>query len=160
MQDPDQNVNADFRGGMNHFKEFIRTAGHAVADAFDEQLFPTMQPDPSKNAKRNSRLDIEALHYITGETCLSTMVLARISFDRAQVCSPFMTNTYDLATGEKIALTDLFDENSEAWELMAQRVDSHLNSLFELDDRQPEAVAALCTREALENAAMAKRKKK
>ena len=31
-------------------------------------------------------------------------------------------------------------------------VDSMLNSLFELDDRQPDAVAALCTREALENA--------
>ena len=133
--------------------ESVNAELKAVADGFDEQLFPTMQPDPSKNAKRNSRLDIETLHYITGESCLSTMVLARISFDRAQVRSPFVTNTYDLSTGEKILLTDLFSADSPAWELMAQRVESHVNSLFELDDRQPEAAAALCTREALENAA-------
>ena len=125
----------------------------AVADAFDEQLFPLMQPDPSKNARRNSRLDIEALHYITGETCLSTMVLARYTFDRVQQFSPFVTATYDLATGEKIALTDLFSAESPAWDMMAQRVESHVSSLFELDERNPEAVAALCTREALETAA-------
>ncbi len=140
-------------------KEYLITTNESVnaelkaaADAFDEQLFPLMQPDPSKNARRNSRLDIEALHYITGETCLSTMVLARYTFDRAQVFSPFVTATYDLATGEKIALTDLFDAESPAWELMAERVESHLNSLFELDERNPEAVAALCTREKLESA--------
>ena len=124
----------------------------AVADAFDEQLVPLMQPDPSKNARRNSRLDILTTHAITGESCLSTMVLARYTFDRVQQFSPFVTATYDLATGEKIALTDLFASDSAAWDLMAQRVESHLNSLFELEDRNPEAVAALCTREALENA--------
>ena len=124
-----------------------------AADAFDEQLFPTMQPDPSKNARRNSRLDIETLHYLTGESCLSTLVLGRVSFDRAQVCSPFVTATFDLETGEQIALTDLFAPDSAAWALMAQRVESHLNSLFEQDQRQPEAVSALCTRQALESAA-------
>ena len=125
----------------------------AVADAFDEQLFPTMQPDPKKNGRRNSRLDIEALHYITGETCLSTMILARITFERVQQCSPFFTATYDLSTGEKILLTDLFAPDSAAWDLLAQRVESHVNGLFPALPRNPEAVSALCTREALENAA-------
>ena len=124
----------------------------AVADGFDEQLFPTMQPDPKKNGRRNSRLDIEALHYITGESCLSTMVLARVTFERHQLCSPFWTGTYDLATGEKIALTDLFAQDSAAWEMMAQRVESHLGGLFPQLERNPEAVSALCTREALEDA--------
>lgn len=132
--------------------EAVNAELKAIADAFDEHLFPLMQPDPSKNAKRNSRLDIETVHYITGERYLSTMVLARYTFDRAQVFSPFVTTTYDLETGAHIGLTDLFAADSPAWELMAGRVESHLNSLFELDERQPEAVTALCTREALENA--------
>lgn len=141
-------------------KEYLITTNEAVnaelqafADTFDEQLVPQMQPDPSKNARRNSRLDILTTHAITGESCLSAMVLARYTFDRVQQFSPFVTATYDLATGEKIALTDLFAEDSEAWDLMAERVESHLNSLFELEERNPRAVSALCTREALESAA-------
>lgn len=140
-------------------KEYLITTSEAInaelkalADGFEEELYPLMQPDPSKNARRNSRLDIETLHYTVGESCLSTMVLARYTFARAQVFSPFVTNTYDLATGEKILLTDLFASDSPAWEKMAERVNAHLSSLFELDERNPEAVAALCTREMLENA--------
>lgn len=132
--------------------EQVNAELQAVVDRFDEQLFPTMQPDPAKNAKRNSRLDIETIHYTTGESCLSTMTLARVSFERAQVQSPFVTAAYDLTTGEKIVLTDLFAPDSPAWDLMAQRVEEHVNSLFVNDDRQPEAVSALCEREALENA--------
>ena len=132
--------------------ESVNAELQAAADAFEEQLFPTMQPDPAKNGRRNSRLDIEALHYITGQSCLSTMVLGRVSFAREQICSPFVTATYDLETGEKVLLTDLFAADSPAWQLMAERVESHVGSLFEQDERQPEAVAALCTREALENA--------
>lgn len=132
--------------------EQVNAELQAAADAFEEQLFPTMQPDPRKNARRNSRLDIEALHYITGETCLSTMILARVTFARVQLCSPFTTATYDLATGEKILLTDLFAPESPAWELLAERVESHLNGLFPALERNPEAVSALCTREALESA--------
>ena len=124
----------------------------AVADAFDERLFPTMKPDPKKNGRRNSRLDIETLHYITGQTCMSTMILARITFERHQLCSPLWTGTYDLATGEKIELTDLFAADSPAWEMMAERIESHVSSLFPQDERQPEAVKALCEREAIENA--------
>ena len=141
-------------------KEYLFTTNEQVnaelqeaVDAFDERLFPEMQPDPSKNARRNSRLDIESLHYITGESYLSTMVLARISLQRVQVCSPFVTATYDLNTGKRIALTDLFAEQSAAWDLMAKRVENHVNGLFPASERNPEAVTALCRREALEKAA-------
>ena len=141
-------------------KEYLITTNEAVneklqaeADRFDAELFPAMQPDPAKNARRNSRLDIEAIHYITGDSWLSTMILARITFERVQLCSPFTTAVYDLETGETIALTDLFDADSEAWDLMAQRVKSHLNSLFPNEERNPEAVEKLASREMLENAA-------
>ena len=84
--------------------ESVNAELRQIADDFDEQLFPQMQPDKSKNARRNSRLDIEVLHYVTGDSWLSTMVLARITFDRVQLCSPFTTAVYDLETGETIRL--------------------------------------------------------
>lgn len=140
-------------------KEYLTTVNEsvnaelrAVADAYDEALFPTMQPDAGKNGRRNSRLDIEALYYITGDSWLSTMVLARVSYQRRQVCSPFTTAVYDLETGEKIPLTGLFAPDSEAWELLAERVREHVGGLFPNEERNPDAVEALCTREALESA--------
>ncbi len=140
-------------------KEYLLTTNEAVnaelqqiADDFDEQLFPQMQPDKSKNARRNSRLDIETTHYITGDSWLSVMVLARMSYDRAQVQSPFTTRTYDLLSGKRILLTDLFPEDSAAWDLLAERVQSHIGGLFPSEERNPEAVAALADRKALEQA--------
>ena len=132
--------------------ESVNAELRQIADDFDEQLFPQMQPDKSKNARRNSRLDIEVLHYVTGDSWLSTMVLARMSYQRNQVQSPFTTRTFDLETGSRILLTDIFPEDSAAWELMAQRVESHVSGLFPNEARNPEAVAQLTTREALEHA--------
>ena len=131
-------------------KEYLITANEqvnaelkALADGYDEALFPTMQPDKSKNARRNSRLDIEIVHHITGDSWLSTMVLGRVSFDRRQVQSPFTTRTYDLETGKRILLTDIFPDDSPAWELMAQRVKQHVENLFPQEERNPAAVEAL-----------------
>lgn len=137
---------------LNTVNESVNAELRAVADAYDEALFPTMQPDAAKNARRNSRLDIETVYYITGDSWLSTMVLARVSYQRKQVCSPFTTAVYDLETGEKIALTDLFAPDSEAWALLEGRVREHVSSLFVNAPRNPDAVEALCTREALEDA--------
>ena len=131
-------------------KEYLTTANEAVnaelkalADGYDEQLFPTMQPDKSKNARRNSRLDIEIVHRVTGDSWLSTMVLGRVSFDRRQVESPFTTRTYDLETGERIRLTDIFPADSPVWDMMAQRVKQHVENLFPQSPRNPEAVERL-----------------
>ncbi len=130
-------------------KEYLITTNEQVnaelqqaADAFDEMLVPRMIP--ADNARRNSRLDIEILHYTVGEKVLSTMVLARVSHNRVQLFSPFVTATYDLETGGKITLDDLFASDSPAWAMMEERVRSHVGSLFPNDPRNPEAVEALC----------------
>ena len=133
-------------------KEYLTTVNEQVnaelrelVDGYDETLFPTMQPDKSKNARRNSRLDIEVTHHITGDSWLSAMVLGRVSFDRRQVESPFTTRTYDLETGKRILLTDIFPSDSPVWDMMAQRVKQHVENLFPQEARNPEAAEALAS---------------
>lgn len=140
-------------------KEYLITQNEEVnqilrqrTDDFDAALRPKMQPCESKNAKRNSRLDIETVYTFTGDSWISTMVIARRTYQRVQQEAPFVTGVYDLLTGQEIHLTDLFPADSAAWQLLADRTEAHLSSLFPQDERNPEAIAALITPEALQNA--------
>ncbi len=140
-------------------KEYLITANEQVnailrqrTDDFDAALRPKMQPCPDNNAKRNSRLDIETVYTFTGDSWISTMVIARYTFQRIQQEAPFITGVYDLETGEEIKLTDIFPEDSSAWQFLGQRVESHISALFPEDPRNPEAIAQLTTPEALQNA--------
>ena len=75
-------------------KEHIAAANPAVAseinalvDAYDEQYAPALKG--SDNPKRNSRLDIHVVHSVTGTKWVSFLVLARQSYARKQLSSPF-----------------------------------------------------------------------
>ncbi len=140
-------------------KEYLDTCNNQVndllrqrTDDFDTLLRPAMEPCQDKNAKRNSRLDIETVYYFTGDSWISTMVLAHYSYQRIQRDTEFITGTYDLVTGQEILLTDLFAEDSPAWELLTSRTREHLSGLFPADARQPEAIDALTTPEAIRSA--------
>ncbi|MBE5816085.1 MAG: hypothetical protein E7320_12970 [Clostridiales bacterium] len=141
-------------------KEYLITANEAVnailrkqTDDFDAALRPQMQPCPRKNAKRNSRLDIETTYAFTGDSWLSTMIIARHTFNRVQQDAPFVTGVYDLETGRQIQLTDLFPEQSPAWALLADRTKEKLSSMFPGDPRDPEAIARLTEGDAIRSAA-------
>ncbi len=140
-------------------KEYVQTVNPAInadlqatADALEAQLRPTMQPDKAKNARRNSRLDVNCVYTFTGDRWLSTLTLGRVSYQRQQVCSPFVTRTYDLVTGQTITLGDLFAEDSPAWALLSQRVRTHVGELFPNEPRNPSAVEALAAPDALRDA--------
>ena len=140
-------------------KEYLTTVNDAVneelraiVDGFDQSLRPAMQPDEAKNAKRNSRLDIETVYQYTGQSWLSVMVLARTSYERAQLSSPFETRTWNLETGARVTLSDIFANDSPAWDLLASRVREHVGSLFPNEPRNPEAVERLASLESLKSA--------
>ena len=122
---------------------------NALVDGFDDALAGQMTPDKGKNPKRNSRLDIHVVNTRSGESALSFLVLARETYQRKQKQSPIAGRVYDMATGQKITLNDLFPEDSEAWAVLADAVREHLNAYFPAQTADPEALNALCTREAL-----------
>ena len=122
---------------------------NALVDGFDDALAGQMTPDKGKNPKRNSRLDIHVVNTRSGESALSFLVLARETYQRKQKQSPIAGRVYDMATGQKITLNDLFSEDSEAWAVLADAVREQLNAYFPAQTADPEALNALCTREAL-----------
>lgn len=150
----------DYGIGKNEayvYKEYLETSNKSVntklreiVEVFDQELAPTLQMDPRKNAKRNSRLDISTVYYRTGEFYVSTMILARVSFEKVQLSIDLETRTYDLQTGERILLTDLFPADSPAWQILSDGVREQLESVFPGEDRDEGAIDMLCSRDALE----------
>ena len=137
-------------------KEYVTTALsqvdeeiNALVDGFDNALAGQMTPDKGKNPKRNSRLDIHVVNTRSGESALSFLVLARETYQRKQKQSPIAGRVYDMATGQKITLNDLFPEDSEAWTVLSDAVREQLNAYFPAQDADPEALSALCSQEAL-----------
>ena len=143
----------------DHFisKEHVTTAQpqvdteiNALVDDYDALREPEMKT--CSNPKRNSRLDIHVIHSVTGDRVVSFLVLARESYKRKQVQSPFTTRTYDMSTGQRLYLADLFPDDSEAWGVIAEAVREGLTNYFPQLETDEEKLSALVSRDALENA--------
>ena len=76
-------------------------------DMYGAELKPA-----SSTTEGNSRLDVEIRYSRTGLTWLSFLVQARTTFHRALIGQDFTTRTYDMTTGQRILMTDLFEEDS------------------------------------------------
>ncbi len=122
---------------------------NGLADQFEAELSDALTPDAGKNPRRNSRLDIHVVNTRSGESAVSFLVLARESYYRKQKQSPIAGRVYDMATGQRITLDDLFDEDSEAWDVLAETVWEELSAYFPQTEAAPEVLSVLCTREAL-----------
>ena len=116
-------------------KEYVQTTKSEVdkeinglVDAFDVQYTPLLQR--TANPRRNSRLDIHVVHTQSGESCMSFMVLARESYDRQQLQSPFVCRVYDMVSGEQVPLVDILGEESDAWDVIAEIAYYELDSYF------------------------------
>ena len=145
-------------GGSFVSKEYIKTAQPAVdeqingmVDFFDQEMSPHLTPDAGRNAKRNSRLDIHVVNTRSGQSTVSFLVLARESYYRKQKRSPMAAYVYDMADGRRITLDDLFDETSEAWDVIAETVQEELSAYFPKQQADQSTLSALCTRDALRN---------
>ena len=118
-----------------------------LAKAYAAELAPTLQ----KPAKDNeSRLDVNILHSRTGLTWLSFMVQSRYVLNKEVKDVRFTTRTYDMATGERLLLTDIFPADSEAWGLMQEAVRTRINTYYPDLAPDADALASACTREAVE----------
>lgn len=126
---------------------------NALADAFEAEQAPLMKAN--SNPQRNARLDIHIVHSVSGHSAMSFLVLARESYNRKQQQSPCASRVYDMETGERIFLTDLMDEDSEGWDLLAEAVFEGLGHYFPGENCDTAALNALCARDALLNTAFA-----
>lgn len=135
-------------------KEYVHTARpevdaeiNGLVDAFDEQFSPGLAR--TANPRRNSRLDIHVVTTRSGQSCVSFMVLARESWNRNQLRSPFICRVYDMVSGERVSLVDILGEESEAWDVIAEITSYELDAYFPAQEANQGVLDALCRKEAL-----------
>ena len=122
---------------------------NGLVDGFEESMSGQMKL--SSNPRRNSRLDIHVVTSRSGQSCVSFLVLARESYNRKQLRSPIEARVYDMETGERVTLEDLFDEDSEAWDLLGETVYEELSAYFPKQQADEKTLRALCGKDALLN---------
>ena len=122
-----------------------------IAGRWAEELGSNL-PDGQNTGDQNSRLDVEIRYSRTGLSWMSFMVQARTIYHRELKDQRFTTRTYDMKTGIRITLEMIFDEESEAWDLLADRVRETLTGYWPDVEPNAEALDRLCSREALKDA--------
>lgn len=116
-----------------------------------DNIGPTLQKAGNKTSK-NSRVDVEIRYSRTGLTWMSFLVQGRVTYHRDLIHQEIASRTYDMVTGEQIFLTDIFDAESEGWDILSDAVETQVNAYFPEEEADAEQVAYLASREALEQA--------
>lgn len=142
------------KNGSEVYRWYIETAHDAVTDelnalakAYAEELAPTLSK-PKKDL--TSRLDVAIRYSRTGLTWMSFMVQSRYVLNKETKDVRFTTRTYDMTTGERILLTDIFPADSEVWAMLENAVREGINAYYPALRPNQEAYEAACTREAIE----------
>ena len=120
----------------------------AITQAYVDELAPSLEKAKNKTEK-NSRLDVGIRYSRTGLTWLSFLVQARVTYHRDLIHQEITSRTYDMTTGETITLSDVFDEDSEGWNMLADAVCTQAAAYFPDEEADADKLEALSTKEAL-----------
>lgn len=125
----------------------IRTLVDGMAEQYRHLL-------PQRGDKKvPAYLDAGAVITRTGTSWMSFLTIAEVCALKEQLSMAYDARVYDMETGERIALTDVFAPESEAWALLAREVRAQLSDAFPGVEPDQARLDALCSREALEAAA-------
>ena len=124
---------------------------NGIARAWAEELGKDL-PSQGNGSTRNSRLDVEIRYSRTGLTWLSFLVQARTQYHQKLTGQVFTSRTYNMATGERVLLTDVLDADDKTWKELGQAVREGLSAYWPEEEPDPEKLDALCQRQALEQA--------
>ena len=131
--------------------EKVNSDVNGLAEGWAEELGGDL-PAAKNATNQSSRLDVEIRYSRTGLTWMSFMVQARTTFHRELKDQRIATRTYDMTTGTRITLDLIFNEDSEAWDFMAQRVRETLTGYWPELEPDAETLDRLCSREGLAKA--------
>ena len=124
---------------------------NGLAQTWADELGPDL-PKAVNNGKKNSRLDVEIRYSRTGLRWMSFLVQARTTYHQKLTAQRFTTRTYDMETGERILLTDIFDNDETTWKMLSDRVRQTLTDYWPEEEPDQEELKRLCTKESLEQA--------
>lgn len=121
----------------------------AITQAYVDAIAPEL-PKAANKTNKNSRVDVEIRYSRTGLTWMSFVIQARTTYHRALTAQELTTRTYDMTTGERVLLTDIFAQDSEGWQLLADAIRARVAEYY--PDEEPDAayLEKVCSREGLE----------
>ena len=122
----------------------------ALTQEYVDRLGPTLQKAANTTSK-NSRLEVEVRYSRTGLTWMSFLVQARTTYHRQLIGQEITSRTYDMTTGERIYLTDIFETDSVGWSLLRDAVEAKVREYFPEEQPDETVLAALLTDEGLRN---------
>ena len=124
---------------------------NGIAAKWAEELSPDLEK-AQNNGKKNSRLDVEIRYSRTGLHWMSFLVQARTTYHQELKAQRFTTRTYDMETGERVLMTDLFDDSEDTWQMLSDRVRRTLTDYWPEEEPDADKLEKLCERSALEEA--------
>ena len=102
---------------------------NGIAKAWAEEKGNDL-PAAQNSTKKNSRLDVEIRYSRTGHSWLSFLVQSRTTYHRKLTEQVFTTRTYDMNTGERIRLRDIFDDDDQTWVTLGEEIREGLTCVF------------------------------
>lgn len=123
-----------------------------IAALVDGMAESTMQVVNAQSAQQSVTVDAGALISRTGTKWMSFLTLCETVCGGEHEGAQAEARVYDMSTGERVTLEDVFAPDSEGWELLSQAVREQLTAAFPGVEPDAQALDALCTREALKEA--------
>ena len=148
-------------GKLGRYQEILKTYPDTVNDTIDAQMRALVDDMaersipllPEGEKDEIATLDVGAVISRTGTSWMSFLTLAQITYEREVTHMEADVRVYDIETGERITLADIFPQDSEAWDMLAAAVHDQLTAAFPGIEPDQTALDALCTKEALQEAA-------
>ncbi len=106
-------------------------------------------PEAVNGGKKNSRLDVEIRYSRTGLTWMSFLIQARTHYHQELTAQRFTTRTYDMTTGERIFLSDIFNDEDSTWAYLAEGVREGLTAYWPEVKPNSARLEELCRKENL-----------
>ena len=103
--------------------------------------------------KMENFLDAGAQIFRTGTKWMSFLTVASIAWEQEQTYVDMDARVYDMETGQRVFLTDLFAPGSPAWDLIHFRAAEGLAAYWPDETPDPEKLDELVSLSSLENAA-------
>nr|MBR4279669.1 polysaccharide deacetylase family protein [Clostridia bacterium] len=122
----------------------------SLMQAYVERLGPALQAAANSTSK-NSRLEVECRYSRTGLTWMSFLVQARTTYHRKLIGQEITSRTYDMTTGQRVTLADIFTEGGEGWTILRSAVEAKVREYFPGEEPDEKALSALLTEEGLRN---------
>ena len=123
-----------------------------IAALVDSMADNAMRAVHAEGAEQPMTIDAGALISRTGTKWMSFLTLCESTSGNVQLGAQAEARVYDMSTGRRVTLEDIFAPDSEGWELLAQAVREQLTAAFPGEEPDARALDALCTREALQKA--------